>query len=345
MSGADVVTVPDFSGAAAELFEARSLLFLGSWLENAGAARAWPLHLACIGEPPPSVRALAERCGARISLHEPIAGGRVPTYNKLVGFDVEPRTARLLLVDTDAIFLGDPSALEQLPDRLSLVPAGSHRIPLELWERGCAALGRPVPEKRILPERGELAERLPEAAVHGPKHREPMVPYYNSGVLLVPWRDARDFRKRWEACMLRLVELFPPEAKANRKISREDQYGLALTIDELEREGLEIQRLPPALHASWLPVLAGVLRADQVAIYHAVHFMRLGDPESFDPLREVDLYEAFILGHVYAPTAAGRALRLWRRLAGEPAPVRETRALCQRIRQLVARHVAPALGR
>ena len=339
MSGADVVTVPDFSGAASTLFEARTLLFLGSWLDNAGAAHGWPLHLACIGEPPASVRSLAGRCGARISRHEPIAGGRVPTYNKLVGFDVEPRTDRLLLVDSDVIFLGDPSPLAQLENALSLVPAGSHRIPLEMWERGCAALGRPVPERRILPERGELAERLPEAAVHGPKHREPMVPYYNSGVLLVPWRLAGDFRKSWEHCMRRLVELFPPEEKANRKISKEDQYGLALTIDALEREGLEIRRLPPALHASWIQVLGGVLRADQVAIYHAVHFMRLGERGAFDPLREVDLYEAFILGHVYPRTLRGRALRLWRRLAGEPAPVREIRALCARIRSLVRSHV------
>ena len=67
MRGADVVTVPDFQGANPALFEARTLLFLGSWLENAGSAREWPLHLACIGEPPESVRRLAERCNAIVS--------------------------------------------------------------------------------------------------------------------------------------------------------------------------------------------------------------------------------------------------------------------------------------
>ena len=48
----DVVTVPDFSGQAARTFEARTLLFLASWMANAGKARSWPLHLACIGQPP-----------------------------------------------------------------------------------------------------------------------------------------------------------------------------------------------------------------------------------------------------------------------------------------------------
>lgn len=339
--GADVVTVPDFSGPAATLFEARTLLFLGSWMDCAGAARSWPLHLACIGEPPERVRRLAERAGAHISLHEPLEGGRVPTYNKLRGFEVERRRERLLLVDTDVIFLGDPSPLDALEPRLSLIPAGSHRIPLALWEKTCAALERPVPEKRFLCERGELADRLPERAVHGPRHREPMAPYYNSGVLMVPWKDADAFLAVWLRTMRRLVELFPPEVKENQKISKEDQCGLALAVDEWERERGPCQRLPRALHANWLPVMAGVLRADEIAVYHAVHFLRLGDPERFDPLGEVDAYGRFILDHVYPPGVRGRALRAWRTLVGEPAAIGEVRALLARIRALVARHMAP----
>lgn len=342
MAGADVVTVPDFSGPAADLFEARTLLFLGSWLDCAGAARDWPVHLACVGEPPPRVRALAERAGALISLHEPLEGGRVPTYNKLVGFQVERRTERLLLVDTDVIFLGDPSSLDALEPRLSLIPAGSHRIPLAMWEKTCAALGRAVPTKRFLCERGELADRLPERAVHGPKHREPMAPYYNSGVLMIPWNDADAFLAIWLRTMRRLVELFPPELKENQKISKEDQCGLALSVDEWERDHPEVQRLYRPLHTNWLPVMAGVLRADEVAIYHAVHFLRLGNPECFDPLGEVDAYARFILEHVYPPGLGGRALRTWRRLVGEPVAIGEVRALLGRIRTLVARHMAPA---
>ena len=342
MPGADVVTVPDFSGPAAELFEARTLLFLGSWLDCAGAARDWPLHLACVGEPPPRVRALAEKAGARVTLHEPVEGGRVPTYNKLRGFEVERASERLLLVDTDVIFLGDPSGLDALEPRLSLIPAGSHRIPLSLWETTCGALGRPVPAKRFLCQRGELADRLPRRAVHGAKHRVPGAPYYNSGVMMIPWRDADAFLAVWLRTMRALVHHFPPEVKANQKISKEDQCGLALAVDEWERDHPEVQRLSPPLHVNWIAVMAGELRAAEVAIYHAVHFLRLGDPRRLDPLAEVDAYERFVLEHVYPPTLGGRALRALRAATGEPAPIREVRARVERIREQVARHLAPA---
>jgi hypothetical protein len=333
----DVVTVPDFRGPAARLFEARALCFLGSWLENAGAARAWPLHLACIGEPPASVRALAERAGAEITRHEPVAAGLAPTRNKLRGFDVAPRAERLLLVDTDVFFLGDPSALAALEPGIAVVPSGSHRIPLEMWQRVCAALGQPVPEKRILCQRGELAERLPPAALHGPRHREPMVPYYNSGVLVAAWSDALALRKQWEDALDRLAERFPLTERANQKISVEDQLGLALALDRLEREGMPLRRLPPALHASWLQVMAEVLPVREIAIYHAVHFLRLGDREHVDPLRELELYEAFILSHVYPRGARGRALRLTHRLRGEPSHVRAVRELIGRLRGVLER--------
>ncbi len=69
----DVVTVPDFAGANAHIFEARALFFLASWMERAGAAKEFPVHLACIGEPPESVRWLAERAGASITVHEPVS--------------------------------------------------------------------------------------------------------------------------------------------------------------------------------------------------------------------------------------------------------------------------------
>jgi hypothetical protein len=339
LPGADVVSVPDFSGSAAGIFEARTLLFLGSWLDHAGAARGWPVHLACVGEPPASVRDLAARCDARITLHAALEGGRVPTYNKLLGFDIQPETDRLLLVDTDVIFLGDPSGLDALDDRLSLVPAGSHRVTLSTWEEVCGALGIPIPEQRIVSQRGELAARLPVRAVHGAKHRLPMVPYYNSGVMMVPWAQAAELRERWLTWMHRLVELFPPEEPRNQKISKEDQFGLALTIDEWEREHGAIQRLPAPLHASWILVMAGALRADEVALYHAVHFLRRGDPERFDPLHEVDLYRDFVMDHVYPPTLGGRTLRAWRNVVGEPPAISETRSLVERIRDVVERYL------
>jgi len=344
MQGIDVVTVPDFQGPASELFEVRTRLFLGSWLENAGAAREWPLHLACIGEPPPSVRELAERADARISLHEPLRGGETPTQNKIRAFEVHPETDRILLLDTDIIFLADPAPLlEQLGYCLSVAPAGNNRVRPDMWERVYAALGEEMPEDRILCLRGELADRLPPRARGEARHREPMIPYYNTAALLVPWAFAPELVKHWIAYLDRLAELFPATDKRNYTISRSNQLGFTLALYRMKRSGLVERELPYALHGAWLHHMAGVLTVETTAIYHTVHFLRLGDRDApFDPLHEVDLYERRILESVYPGSTWGRILEVLGRLRGEPEGVRELRALCDRIRGLVRRYGEPS---
>jgi hypothetical protein len=61
-------------------------------------------------------------------------------------------------------------------------------------------------------------------------------------------------------------------------------------------------------------------------------------------MHEVDLYEGFILGHVYPQSLSGRALRGWHRLAGEPPAVAGIRALCAHVRELTERYVTPAVS-
>jgi hypothetical protein len=346
MRGADIVTVPDFQGSNPALFEARTLLFLGSWLQNAGSSRDWPLHLACIGEPPESVLRLAERCNAIVSVHPPTAGGKAPTRNKLRGFAVKPRSDRLLLLDVDVLFLGDPAPILDLGQCLAIAPAGNHRIRQEMWQQIYDALQMPLPEERMLCVRAELADRLPERAWHGRHHLEPMIHYYNSGVFLVPWALAPELLEHWEGYLDRLAELFPLADPAHRKIAVEDQVSLALALERIKEMHLPLRRLPDPLHTSWMHLMAGAVALEDVRMYHAVHLLRLGDrgPKA-DWLREVDLYEDFILGHVYPPTLRGQALRGWHRLAGEPPSVAGIRALCAFIRELTARYVTPAISR
>jgi hypothetical protein len=342
MRGADVVTVPDFQGSNSVLFEARTLLFLGSWLENAGSSRDWPVHLACIGEPPASVGALAERCGAHVSVHEPVAGGSIPVQNKLRGFDIQPRTDRLLLLDTDVVILGDPRDALQLGPGLAVARAANHRVRLDTWERVYRALGEEMPEERIAAQRAVVADRIPKLALHGEHHLVPMHPYFNTGVVSLPWDRVAEFRKRWEGYLDRLAELFPPDETGNRTVSGCDQVGFALALLRMRAEGLPTRELPNPLHANWILVMAGSVGVDETAIYHAVHLYRRGDPGRPDWLREVDLYEDFILGHAYPPSLRGQVLRGWRRLVGENPGVAGVRALCVRIRELTARYVVRA---
>jgi hypothetical protein len=342
MRGADIVTVPDFQGSNSALFEARTLLFLGSWLENAGSSSDWPLHLACIGEPPESVRRLAERCSAHASVHEPVAGGSVPVRNKLRGFDVQPRTGRLLLLDTDVVILGDPRDALDLGPGLAVARAANHRVGLDSWERVYRALGEDMPEERVRCQRALVAERIPELALHGEHHLKPMHPYFNTGVVCLPWERASEFREQWENYLDRLAELFPPAEEGNRTVSGCDQMGFALALLRMRTAGLLVRELPNPLHANWILLLAESVGVDETAIYHAVHLYRQGNPERRDWLREVDLYEDFILGHVYPPSFSGQLLQGWHYLAGEPTGVAGIRTLCTRIRQLTERYVTPA---
>jgi hypothetical protein len=343
MRGADVVTVPDFQGANPALFEARTLLFLGFWLENAGSSRDWPLHLACIGEPPESVRRLAERCEAIVSVHPPTADGKAPTRNKLRGFEVKPRTDRLLLLDVDVLLLGDPAPILELGECLAIAPAGNHRVPREMWQEIYQALGMPLPGERMLSIRAELADRLPERAWHGRRHLEPMIHYYNSGVFLVPWVHAPELLEHWEGYLDRLAQLFPLADPAHRKIAVEDQVSLALALERIKDMQLPLRRLPDPLHTTWMHLMAGAVTFEQARIYHAVHLLRLGSHRSTpDWLGEVDLYEDFILGHLYPPSLTGQALRGWHRLVGQPPGAAGIRELCSSIRELMARYVLPA---
>ena len=106
MQGIDVVTVPDFQWPASELFEVRTRLFLGSWLENAGAAREWPLHLACIGEPPPSVVVSAARI-ARGENILPRTHQRLPSLHELfVGRRDERRASQTIALRGEILLYG-----------------------------------------------------------------------------------------------------------------------------------------------------------------------------------------------------------------------------------------------
>ena len=337
---ADVVTVPDFRGPNAALFEARTLLFLGSWRENAGTSRDWPLHLACIGEPPPRVRALAERCGAALYDFAPFGEGHAVTRNKLRGFEVQARTERLLLLDTDVVTLGDPRAALAIGEDVAVARAANHRMRSDEWERVYRALGEALPTQRMTSQRADVADRIPRAALHGEHHREPMLPYWNTGVLLVRWERAAEVRKRWEANLERLAERFADEPGSRKSL--DDQAGFAPALLWLQRQGIRSRELPHALHANWILLLAGAVRLDEIALYHAVHLYRLG-PESAgqDWEARVAAYTDFVLGHVYPRSLRGRLARARSRLAGERRELREIRALCARIGELTRRYVAP----
>ena len=337
----DVVVVPDFAGSGRRLFEARTLLFLGSWLEHAGASRAWPLHLACIGEPPPGVAALAERCGARVSRHPEFTVRGQRYLNKLRGLEVESSTGRILLLDADTLVLGDLAPAAGLGEGFAALVAATNRIPAALWEELFAAAGTKPPAERVLPLIAQLADRLPTSVMREP-FREAIPPHYNTGVLLVPARCR--LREHWERVARLLDERYAGRDELHDHVVRNDQPSLAVAAALLRDDGVPVRTLPFALHGFDLLYAAGVLTYEDTAVYHAKTVFRRDTRSAvLDPLREIALYRDSQVPRLY-PEA--RLERWARRLRGEPRPRRTASILrlCARMEEWTRRYVLPGLS-
>lgn len=242
----DVVTVPDFSGAAASRFELRTLLFLGAWMRHQGASRAWPLHIACIGDPPASVRRLAAAAGASLTVHAPMPPPLPDTSNKLRGFEIAPRARRLLLLDTDVLVLRDLAPLARhVGDAIGLGPARFHVLSPEMWRAVFACVGLPPP---------------PEARP----------PYFNSGVLLVRWDLGLE--TVWAHHLHRILAAFDghPVTGTPKWYRHAEQHALATAVAALRRQGTPLAWLPPACAARPYMLLEGRLSWADLALFHYV---------------------------------------------------------------------------
>jgi hypothetical protein len=259
----DVVIVPDFSGRASATFEARTLYFLASWLEFTSDSRSFPLHVACIGEPPRTVRELAKRCGARISLHEPMPPNLGVFANKLRGFEAPLETDRLLLLDADIFILADLAPLARIVPERAIAATHSHSAIIlpEMWEELYARLRLPLPAKTMMDFHLTLEDGVaaPDAGLYTS---------YSSGAILAPkqcglyelWLEhlqvLGEYRARW---MERLAPL-------NMLVG--DEPALATAIRALERRGQRIVIMPERFHGKWRHLYRRSPKLGELAIFH-----------------------------------------------------------------------------
>jgi hypothetical protein len=246
MSGGafEVVIVPDFVAKGTVSFEARTLFFLASWLECVRPAKNLSLHVACIGEPPPSVVWLAERCGAAISVHAPV-GWSNQCPNKLRGLEIEGRSSRRLLVDVDVLLLRDPEGLISRidPHAISALPV---EVPAPIaphWQRLCAVAT-------------ELAHP---------------VSYYQTAVVYFGSLD--DVRELWErhirASATFLRTNFETDSPA-WKFWSDDSPGFAMMMGRLKAGGIVVQALPVEFHGRPGPLYGGQPRLRDLVLFHAM---------------------------------------------------------------------------
>jgi hypothetical protein len=273
----DVVTVPDFSLEEAKIFEARTLFFLASWIENAGEARNFPLHLACIGEPPDSVCWLAERSNALISVHKPLKisdhefPGRRNFFNTIRGLEVQPRKDRVLLLDVDILFLSDISDLAKMGYCISASRGSKPRVPEMYWREVYTMLGMELPTERIASVRGELGLPPIEKEAYPGQNMEfkNMYPYYNGGVVFAPWDCG--LKEIWLSHLQYIHNYFSFDKQDKIKISKaiigSDQIGLATAIEYLKQQGVPFVLLPE-IYNTRIVHLIYALGWDEVKLYH-----------------------------------------------------------------------------
>jgi hypothetical protein len=341
----DVVIVPDFSGTGARAYEARTLLFLASWIENAGRAREFPLHVACIGRPPASVRWLADRCDARVSVHEPVGNRLGPPANKLRGLEVDARAGRVFLLDADTVVLSDPSDLSELGECIAAAPANVPRVPEAYWRRIYPALGLELPSERIACVTAEMACKPRRGIAYPEQEAEmtSMLPYFNSGAVFAPWGCG--LRELWEAHMRTIITLFTERDAMWKYISASDQTGFATAIELLRARGLPFRRLPAAYNANWLHLYRCSPGVDEMKVFHAMFIF--GKTTAATRSLGAQLYRFRLhlmhrLVNDWRRDESGRSGAAGRFLAPSLA---ETNRLGQRLQHLYRTHMRAALER
>jgi hypothetical protein len=351
-NGFDIVVVPDFAADAGSggrhesTFEARTLLFLAAWTEHGGAARDFPLHLACIGRPPPSVRRLAERCGADISVHQPLVAGVVGYANKLRGLEIEGRTQRLLLLDADTLVLGDLGPLAELVefDSISVPPAGLPRVPERHWQPIYAAVGQVPPPGRMASQEAELGlMRFAGKGLHAMAH---MYPQYDSGILLIPWSWAPELRVTWERHMAAIAQVYAQSRDAEwASLRLTDTAGLATAIEHLKSHGLSYAKMPDAYRAGWRHIYTRALPLRRIKILHATGLFLDLPSGGGAHLAGIAAYQRRLLSRFCAvwwrsPGGVRKVKEVWGRWL--PA-VLDALRLGRKLRALESRYVRPVL--
>lgn len=281
MDAFDVVIVPDFSGRARVTFEARTLYFLASWIEFSGKSSQFPLQIACIGEPPATVRELARRANARISLHEPMTKRLGVFANKLRGFEAPIETNRLLLLDVDIFILGDLSPLAELVPVDALSAAHSHSAIIlgEMWEELYARLGIEPPAKTMPDFHIALHDNAITPA------QGALYPSWSSGAVLAP-KDS-DLHDLWLEHLGVLAEY---RARWTEKLTPMnmlvgDEPALQTAMRVLELRGERIVVMPDPYHGKWRHLYRRAPKLDEFALFHMSSSFAKGDTleEKLDP--------------------------------------------------------------
>lgn len=261
-----VVSVPDFSNNGRHVFEARTLMFLASWYEYVDRKFDHLLHIACIGAPPESVKAMCRKMNIKISQHQELRCNDGRSSNKLRAFEVENNCGTIFLLDTDVLFLGDIDTLLKLQP-ISASPANVSRVPNEYWKEIYSRLHLNIPLERLLPTSLELKQQcFPQAISNSEIAFKTMFPYYNAGVLVAPCNS--EFADIWANQIKLSTSLFDSSSDVWSAFNYSDQVGLALTVEIYKQKGVAFHRLPTEFHVHWRHIYYRTFPLSQTRLFH-----------------------------------------------------------------------------
>lgn len=282
----DVVIVPDFSGNARELFKIRTLFFLASWLEYGGFTKTFPLHIACIGSIPKSVYTLGKRCQAKFTQHQPLYEGGF--FNKLRGFEVKGLTETALLLDVDVLLLADISGLTNLLQQhncISADVANDAHLSKCQWTQIYSALNLPCPQAQMTTLNREICVNMNNNLNYN--ESTATFPYYNSGILLFPWRC--NLETTWKQHFVAITKILRTQAYLpNEKILIMDQPALATAIMHLQSQGTQFCELPMAYHVRWQHIYARLVSIHEAKLFHAIGIFK---NNNHNLIQAIDTYQ------------------------------------------------------
>lgn len=266
----DVVIVPDFEGTDKKFFELSTLFFLGSWIEHNSPDSSSVLHIASIGELPRSVRWLAAKANASINIHKTVANRGF--YNKIRGFEVFPQTEHLLLLDTDIILFCNIDKIASLLDfgSISASVANDAHLSINQWKKLYAAVGVDPPHERVSTVNSRFNVRINNNINY--EEYKSTFPYFNSGVLSVPWKNV--LGNEWRNAIHEVNEIisrgfFDGEA-IEQKVFVSNQHSLAIAIERLKRKGRKFSYLSDKLHVRWQHLYLGSLKRKDILLVHTI---------------------------------------------------------------------------